>query len=763
MLKRTPGFASVVLVFLFLGGCTADDAPPFEDPIEAKIDELVSGMTIEEKIGQTALRGTSSREKGPVSEELLARVRAGEIGAFLNVSNVDNVDQLQEVAVNESRLGIPLVFARDVIHGYRTIFPIPIGMASSWNPEVAETAARVSAEEATLAGVRWTFAPMIDVTRDARWGRIAESLGEDPFLSSEFARAMIRGFQGGDLTQPNTMAATAKHFAAYGAAEGGRDYNTVSMSEQDLREIYLPPFRAAAEEGAASFMTAFNEVNGVPATGSRFLLQQVLREEWEYDGMVVSDWDSSIEMIAHGYARDEKEAAFLAARAGLDMEMTSQSYDQYLAELVREGRIDEERLDEFVRNILRMKFRLGLFDNPDRRQADGETILSAAHLAAARNAATQSAVLLKNENKVLPLDGSSQVVALIGPLADAPHDQLGTWVFDSRADDSVTPLQALRARLGERLRYSAGLAISRSNTREGFDAALEAAVNSDVVVFVGGEESILSGEAHSRADIRLPGAQEALLLELAELGKPIVLVVMAGRPIVLGKVLDHVDAVLMAWHPGTMAGDAIADLLLGDQSPSGRLPVTWPKAVGQIPIHYNHKSTGRPPEPDEFVQLDDIPVGAWQSSLGNDSHYLDIGFLPEFPFGYGLTYSKFEYGNVSLSHSSIAMGESLIANAEIRNVGSVKATEVVQLYVRDLFAATTRPVRELQGFQRVTLDPGTSTTVEFRISTDQLSFFDEELDKIIEPGDFHVWIAPDASRGIPTQFTVTGEVATMER
>lgn len=748
MIRKTAlSIVSVVLVSMPLVGLA-------DATTESKIDALVARMTLEEKIGQTALRGTSSRERGRVSEELLDRVRGGEVGAFLNVTSIENVDALQNAAVNESRLGIPLVFARDVIHGYRTIFPVPIGMASSWSPDLVETATRVSAEEATLAGIRWTFAPMIDISRDARWGRIAESLGEDPYLSSALARAMVRGFQGDDLARQNSMAATAKHFAAYGAAEGGRDYNTVSMSEQDLREIYLPPFKAAAEEGAASFMTSFNEVNGVPATGNRFLLQQVLRDEWGYDGMVVSDWDSTIEMIAHGFARDEKEAAFLSARAGLDMEMTSQSYERHLAELVREERISEAQLDEFVRNVLRMKFRLGLFENPHRRPADDETILSPAHLAMATDAAMQSMVLLRNENHVLPLDESRQTIALIGPMADAPHDQLGTWVFDSHEDDSVTPLQSLTARLGDRLNYAPGLEISRTKSRDGFDEALRVAADSDVIVFVGGEESILSGEAHSRADIRLPGAQEALLLELAKLNKPIVLVVMAGRPIVLANVLDSVDAVLMAWHPGTMAGDALSGLLFGDESPSGRLPITWPKAVGQIPIYYNHKNTGRPPEPDEFVQLDDIPVGAWQSSLGNDSHYLDIGYLPEFPFGFGLTYSDFEYSDVSLSRSSISMDETLTASATVRNVGEVQATEVVQLYIHDLFGATTRPVRELQGFERITLAPGASATVEFTIRTEQLSFYDEELNEIVEPGDFHVWIAPDAARGAPARFTL---------
>ena len=773
MIKTTPKLsliASVITVTLALSACkpTTQETKSPESPqqlatttqtaetsIEAKIDALLAQMTLAEKIGQTALRGTSSREKGKVSDELLAKVRSGQIGAFLNVMNAENVDELQRVAVEESRLGIPLIFSRDVVHGFKTIFPIPLGLAASWNKEAAYNASRIAAEEATTAGIRWTFAPMVDISRDARWGRIAESLGEDPYLASELTKAMVNGFQTDDLSQPNTMAATVKHFAAYGAAEGGRDYATVSMSEQDLRDVYLPPFKAAADVGAASFMNAFNEVNGVPATGNRFLLQDILRDEWQYDGFVVSDWNSVIEMIAHGYAKDEKEAAYRAAWAGMDMEMTSKTYDKHLTELIKEGRIDEKRLDEFVRNILRIKFKLGLFDKPYRRQDGEDKILSAEHKAKAKQAAIESMVMLKNNKQTLPLNKSINNLALIGPLADAPHDQMGTWVFDGRGENSITPRTTLTKMLGDRLHFAKGLKISRTRTNEGFADAIAAAKKSDAIVFVAGEESILSGEAHSRANINLPGAQEELILELAKLDKPLILVIMAGRPITLGNILESVDAVLFAWHPGTMAGPALTDLLFGDASPSGRLPVTWPKEVGQIPIYYNHKNTGRPPEPEKFVQMYDIPVGAWQSSLGNDSHYLDAGYLPQYPFGYGLSYSNFKYGKASLSTNTIKMEESLIASITITNTGKVTATETVQLYIRDLFADITRPVRELKGYERVELAAGESKTVSFTLSTDDLAFHNQQMEKVTEPGDFHLWIAPNAASGEQLTFTVT--------
>ena len=722
--------------------------------IESRIDAILQNMTLDEKIGQTAMRGTSSRDEGSLSNELIEAVRSGRIGTMLNVTDRDIMDELQRIAVEESAHGIPIIFSRDVIHGYKTIFPIPLGLAATWNPDIVEEGARISAEEATTQGIRWTFAPAIDITRDPRWGRIAESPGEDPYLGSVLARAYVRGFQGDDLTDTRRMAATAKHFAAYGAAEGGRDYNTASLSENVLRDIYLPPFEAAIEEGVATFMTSFNDVNGVPATGSRYLLQNVLRGEWGFDGLVVSDWESVTEMIAHGFAADDKDAAHLAANAGVDVEMTSRTYEDYLHELIDEGAFSEAQLDELVRNILRVKLRLGLFENPYIDRSRDDVILSDAHLAASREAAVQSFVLLENHNERLPLSKDVSV-AVIGPLADAPHEQLGTWTFDGDESHSRTPLDAITELLGEeRVRFAPALDYSRERDTARFDDAVAAAAESDVVLFFGGEEAILSGEAHSRANIDLPGAQEALIHRLAETGKPIVLVVMAGRPITLGNVLDHVDAVLMAWHPGTMAGPALADVLFGDAEPQGRLPVTWPKVVGQVPIYYNHPNTGRPPDDASFVHMDDIPIKAWQSSLGNTSHYLDAGFTPQYFFGYGLGYTTFGYDNLQLSADSMPVDGGLTVRADVTNTGDRRGTEVVQLYVRDLVGDVVRPVRELKGFRRITLDPGETTTVEFVLDGAELSFHNQLLERVTEPGEFHVWVGPNAAEGLQGSFHI---------
>lgn len=724
--------------------------------IEKKIDSLLTTMTQEEKIGQTALRGMSSRFKGALPADLRQSVKQGDIGAFLNVMDKDTAHELQRIAVEESPHGIPLLFGRDVIHGFRTIFPLPIGQAASWNPELAKQAARMAAVEASTYGIRWTFTPMVDIARDPRWGRIAESFGEDPYLASAFSRALVEGFQGNDLTDPTSLAACAKHFAGYGAAEGGRDYNTAYIPEQLLRDVYLKPFKAAADAGAATFMSAFNEINGVPATGNRFLLTQILRNEWNFKGFVVSDWDSVIEMIPHGFAADEKQAAERAMNAGLDMEMTSDAYEKHLAELIREHKVSEAQLDEAVRRILRVKFALGLFKEPYFTNANDDSILSASHLAAAKEAAIQSVVMLKNAGNTLPLAKKSiGKLAIIGPLADAPHEQLGTWTFDGQQENTRTPLNAIRDLLGpEHVIYQAGLEYSRSKDTNAFPQAVAAAKQADAVLFFGGEEAILSGEAHSRANIDLPGAQEALIHQLSKTGKPIVLVVMAGRPITLGNILNDVDAVLFAWHPGTMGGPALADLIFGNRSPSGKLPVSWPKAVGQIPIYYNHKNTGRPADKESFVQIDDIPVGAWQSSLGNKSHYLDLGFTPQYPFGYGLSYTRFDYKNIRVSSKTIGPGDTLEISATLHNSGNREGTEIAQLYVQDVVGDITRPVRELKGFQRITLKPGKSKRVVFTLHTDDLAFHNLDMKSVTEPGLFNVWIGPNSAEGLQASFEI---------
>jgi len=746
-------FYSLFFGLILFAGCQPHNETA-KDELEVKIDGVLVKMSLEEKIGQTCQRGTSSRVKGTLSEELKDAVRKGKIGSMLNVMNKDYVEELQRIAVEESPNGIPLIFGRDVIHGFKTIFPIPLGTAASWDPEMAEMSARVSAIECTTNGIRWTFAPMIDISRDARWGRIAESAGEDPYLTSVMARAYVRGFQGDSLSDPTSIAACAKHFAGYGAAEGGRDYNTASIYEQLLRDVYLKPFHAAAEEGVATFMTSFNDVNGIPASGNKFLLTDVLRDEWHFDGFVVSDWNSVTEMIPHGFAADEKDAARKAVNAGLDMEMMSTSYENYLKELIAEGDLTVDQLDDVVRNILRIKFKLGLFDNPGFDRDRDDVVLSNKNKEQAKKAATESLVLLKND-QVLPLSDNLKKVAVIGPLADAPHEQLGTWTFDGEQETTVTPGAALKEYLGQnKVLYSPGLTYSRDKSQLGFANAIHIAEQSDVVVFFAGEEAILSGEAHSRANINLPGAQEDLINELSKTGKKIILVIMAGRPITISHIIDKVDAVLMAWHPGTMGGPAIVDVLFGKESPSGRLPVTWPKEVGQIPIYYNHTNTGRPASDEKFVGIENIPIGAWQSSLGNNSHYLDIGFRPHFPFGFGLTYTTFEYKNIRLSASEIGMGGSLDVSAEITNTGSRAGTETVQLYTRDMVGDLVRPIRELKGFEKVNLQPGKTQTVTFTIHTDDLKFHNQDMEYVTEPGDFKVWIGPNATEGLEADFVV---------
>ncbi|MEO1254609.1 MAG: glycoside hydrolase family 3 N-terminal domain-containing protein, partial [Bacteroidota bacterium] len=685
-------------------------------------------MSLEEKIGQTALRGTSSREKG-LSNELKEKVRKGEVGAMLNVMNVTHVKELQRIAVEESPHGIPLIFARDIIHGFKTIFPIPLGQAASWNPDLVQEGANIAAKEATTRGIRWTFAPMLDIARDPRWGRIAESPGEDPFLAEVISSASIRGFQGTDLSHPKTMVACAKHFAGYGAAIGGRDYNTAIIHDELLYNAYLPPFKAAVESGVGTFMTGFNELNGIPATGNEFLLKTILRDQWGFDGFVVSDWNSVIEMIPHGYAADEKEAALKAGKAGMDMEMTSKTYEKHLGELIKKGQLKESQLDEMVRNILRIKFRIGLFEDLsfDTTNVDYHP----KHLEAAKQSATESMVLLKNEVGILPLNFSQKRIALIGPLADAPHDQLGTWTFDGEKEHTVTPLKVLKDAYEDQINFAKGLTHSRDKTTTGFSEAIVAAKKSDVIIFIGGEEAILSGEAHSRANIDLPGAQEELIKRLAQLGKPIILVIMAGRPITLGSIIDHVDAILMAWHPGTMGGPALIDILSGKVSPSGRLPITWPKSVGQIPIFYNHKNTGRPASDDTFVGIDDIPIGAWQSSLGNNSHYLDDGFTPLFPFGFGLTYSQFEYSDLRIQKEDFDQEDIVKVSYFLTNTGDLAATEVVQYYFQDITASITRPVRELIGFEKVTLKSKQTKELTFSFPAEELSFYNENGELVL--------------------------------
>ncbi len=745
---------SILLVlFIFtIVSCKKDKEPLVKDAaLEKKIAAIVSKMTLEEKIGQTNLRGVSSRAK-VLPATLKEAVRKGNVGAFLNIMNLDYVDELQRIAVEESPNGIPLIFGRDVIHGFKTLFPIPLGLAATWDAEIVEKSSEIAAFEASAAGIRWTFAPMLDIARDSRWGRIAESPGEDPYLAAVLGAAYVKGFQGDDLSNPYRIAASAKHYIGYGAAIGGRDYNTVNLNEPLLRNVYLPPFKAAIDAGSATVMSAFNEINGIPATGNKFLLKEVLRGELHFDGFVVSDWDSVIEMVSHGFASDEKHAGELAAKAGLDMEMTSTAYENHLKELIEEKKVTIEELNDFVRNILRVKFRLGLFENPYRNKEHTGNFYAKSHLKEAKKAAIESTVLLKNNNSILPISEKTKV-AIIGPLANAPHEQLGTWSFDGEKEHTNTPLLAYQ-KSTVNFRFAKGLHHSRDTSKKGFKEAIEIAKKSDVILFFGGEEAILSGEAHSRANIDLPGSQEELIKELAKTGKPIVLIIMAGRPITITNVIDKTEAVLMAWHPGTMGGEALYEIINGIKAPEGRLPVSWPKTAGQLPYFYNHKNTGRPADSITFIPIDKIPIGAWQSSLGNKSHYLDAGFTPHFPFGYGLSYTTFKYTDIAISKNSIQFNEDLEVKVSITNSGKKDGKEIVQLYIQDVVGSITRPVKELKRFQHVFLKSGETKEILFKISSKDLEFVNHKIVKAAEEGDFQLWVGPNAVQGLKASFSL---------
>ena len=720
----------------------------FDDEVGA----LLERMTLEEKIGQMS---QVQAAVGHIPEDLRAAVAAGRIGSILNEVDVEVVNELQRIAVEDSRLGIPLMMGRDVIHGFKTILPIPLGQAATFNPELVRKGARTAALEAASTGVNWTFAPMIDISRDARWGRIAESFGEDPYLTGVLGAAMVKGFQGDDFGEPGNIAACAKHFAGYGASESGRDYNTTNIPQNELRNVYLPPFKAAIDAGAVTLMTSFSDLDGVPASGNRFLLKQVLRDEWQYDGFVVSDWASIEQLSVHGFTANDKEAAFEAANAGLNMEMATSTYADHLPELLREGRISMAQIDAMVADILRVKFRLGLFEGPYTNPAEFPAIANADHLAVAEQLALQSIVLLENRDATLPLQREKlKSLAVIGPLADDPYEQLGTWIFDGDQSLSRTPLLAIREFVGDEVEvaYVRAMETSRSRTTDGFDEAVKAAKAADAVVVFLGEESILSGETHSRADIGLPGNQPELLAALRAAGKPVIAVIMAGRPLTLSGILDHVDALLFAWHPGTMGGPAIADVLFGIESPSGKLPATFPLMVGQEPIYYNHKNTGRPATPEDFTHMDDLPVRMPQSSWGFASFHLDAGFKPLYEFGYGLSYASFAYSDIEASPAVAALGDSVTVKAVVRNRGSVEAEEVVQLYVRDLVGNVTRPVKELKGFQRVRLKPGESREVAFTLGPDDLAFYGREMKRILEPGQFHAWVGGSSAAELQTEF-----------
>ena len=696
---------------------------------------LLAQMTTDEKISQLTLSTGYGTVTGPVGlqQSLEGEIRQGECGNVFNVMSVAQVSKLQKIAVQATRLHIPLLFGYDIIHGYKTIFPICLGEAASWNPTLIEQSERVAATEGAAAGLNWTFAPMVDIARDPRWGRISEGAGEDPFLGSAIARARVHGIQGTNLAAPDTLLACVKHFAAYGAVLAGRDYNSVDMSERMLREVYLPPYHAAVDAGALSVMTAFNELNGTPATANCFLLQQVLRDEWGFTGFVVTDYTAINEMVAHGSAQDESDAARQALDAGVDMDLQGGTYGRYLKALLAAGKISQAQIDTAARRILEVKFKLGLFDNPFLRcdeQREKQVLYAPENLAAAYRMACESCVLLKNQDQTLPLKTGANI-AVIGPLADSKRDLLGSWKGEGDWNFVETVLGAIRRNnTNGAVTYARGCDIDSTN-RAGFAAAVTAAQNADVVVLVLGESCDMSGEARSRTGINLPGVQTELLREIKQTGKPVVLVLMNGRPLALEEESRLADALLEAWFPGTEGGRATADLLFGRQNPSGKLPVTFPRNVGQVPIFYAAKNTGRPLDPAR-------PKEDYKSS------YLDCPNDPLYPFGFGLSYTTFDYSEVHLDGTTLRPGGTMTATVTVTNTGVFDGAEVVQLYLRQLVGSVTRPVRELKGFQKIELQPGECRAVTFSIGEPELRFLRADMTEGSEAGKFQVFIGPNS-------------------
>jgi len=695
------------------------------------IDDLLKKMTVEEKVGQMSQILSNYSSTGPLepNSEEGKDLRAGRIGSIFNVAGVDISYKLQRIAVEETRLHIPLIFGFDVIHGLKTVFPLPLAEAASWDLNAIERSARVAAVEASAMGVHWVFSPMVDIARDARWGRIAEGAGEDPYLGSLIARARVKGFQGEGLDKNNTVVACVKHYAAYGAGIAGRDYNTVDISERLLREVYLPPFRAAVDAGAGTFMSSFNTVNGVPASANPFLLRKVLKDEWKFKGFVVSDFESVKELVAHGYAANESEAARLAANAGLDMEMKSSTYRNELVKLVAAGLVSEEVIDEAARRILTIKYRLGLFEDPYRycdAVREKTEVLTPDHVSAARDMARKSIVLLKNENNALPLRKDIGKLAVIGALADS-HDMLGCWGGLGDQKDVVTILQGIKAAVspGTEVLYSHGCELE-SKTPEDFTEALEVAKQADQIIMVVGESAGMTGETQSRVNINIPGNQESLIKEVMKLGKPVVVLLTNGRPLSIPWVAEHVPAIVETWFLGIQTGNAIADILFGDCNPSGKLPVSFPYNIGQVPLYYSELSTGRPK-----AEKPDDPFRSRYADATNEAVY---------PFGYGLSYTSFEYSNLRTDQAILPMKGSIRVSVDIKNTGNRSGEEVVQLYIRDLSASVCQPVKVLKGFQKLSLEPGETKTVQFKLTPEDLKYYDANMKWTVEPGEFSVFV-----------------------
>jgi beta-glucosidase len=743
--------------------------------IERRVDALLKQMTLEEKIGQlvqyndqgvsapTTANGDKALAANPETQtrvDAMALAKQGRLGSMLNVIGAEKTRAFQQAAIN-SRLHIPILFGADVIHGYRTIYPVPLGLAASWDTALVQELSHMAATEATTAGVKWFYSPMVDISRDARWGRSTEGAGEDPYLGSAMARAYVRGYQGDDLSRPDSVAASVKHFAAYGAAEAGREYNTTDMSDIRLRQVYLPPYKAAVEAGAATMMSSFNALNGVPATADPYLMDEILRKEWGFNGFVVSDYTAVMELTHHGIALDAATATKKALEAGVEVDMMSHYYDTQIPKLLEEHQLSMATVDEAVRRVLRVKFALGLFEHPY-AQGTEVTHAVAAHRPLVRRAAEESFVLLRNAaidgKAVLPLGDQVKSVALIGPLADAANEMQGAWGGATQASDVVTLRQALQRRMqqrGGRVLFAHGTDVLGDSTA-GFDAALQAARQADVVVMALGESSEMSGEAGSRAHLDLPGNQQQLLEKVAATGKPVVLLVFSGRPLVLDWAARHVPAIMAVWFPGTEAGNALANVLFGDTAPSGKLPMSFPRAVGQEPLYYAQFPTGRPAGDADLSR----PPGGDTRFI---SRYIDVPNDALFPFGYGLSYTDFAYSNVRVSRRTLPLTEAnrpdakslVTVTATLTNTGKREGTEVAQLYVRNLGTSVEQPVRRLKGFQRVTLRPGESRQLRFELGFPELSFYDVHSRQVVEPTHYTVWVGGSSQATAQAAFDVT--------
>ncbi len=723
-INLTQAAAYLVVVFILLPVAIKAQ---YKD-IENRIDSVLALMTLWEKAGQLSLFTNDWDETGTfINKEYATYINQGLVGGILNAYGAGYTRRLQEMAVKNTRLGIPLIFGYDVIHGQQTIFPVPLAEAASWDLAAIERSARVAAIEASASGLHWTFAPMCDISRDPRWGRVMEGAGEDHFLGASIAAARVKGFQGQGFGKADAIAACVKHFAAYGAAQAGREYHTVDMSERTLREVYLPPYKAAIKAGALTVMTSFNDLNGIPATANQFLLTDVLRKEWGFNGFVVTDYTSIMELMNHGVAGDTAGAAEMSINAGVDMDMQSDFFRVAIPGLVRSGKVEQRALDEAVRHVLRVKFQLGLFDDPYRFcsvDREKNEIMKPEFLAAAKEMACKSMVLLKNKNQLLPLDKQLKHIAVIGPLADSKRDMIGGWSAAGDALKAETILEGIRAKVPKsRVTYARGCEVT-GDQKDGFDEAVSLASQADMVILAIGEPAWMTGEATSRTDISLPGVQQQLCEAIAKTGKPVVVVLMNGRPLTINWIDEHIPAILEAWFPGTKAGSAIADVLFGDYNPSGKLPMTFPRSVGQIPIYYNMKNTGRPFDP----------------NVNTSSKYLDSPNEPLYVFGYGLSFTEFEYGELSLDKKEFSDNEFVTVVATVKNTGKMAGEEVVQLYIHDEISTVTRPVKELKGFRKVFLQPGETATINFKIFAEDLAFYKQDMSYGWEKGKFRVFV-----------------------